>query len=41
MNSKFLIWIAIGVGIVLMYAAYKGKNPKDIIASVLSKPATA
>ena len=39
MSSKLILWVALGVGVILLYAAYKGKNPKDIIAGVTSAPA--
>jgi len=34
MNSKLIWWVAIGVGLVLVYAAYKGKSPKAVISGV-------
>lgn len=33
-SNKLILWVALGVGVILLYAAYKGKSPKDIIASV-------
>ena len=38
MSNKFIVWVALGVGVILLYAAYKGKSPKDIISSVTNAP---
>ena len=32
-----MLWVLGGVGLVLVYGAYKGKNPKEILANVTSK----
>ncbi len=36
MKGGVLMWVLIGAGIILLYAAYKGKSPKDIVTSVAS-----
>lgn len=30
------MWVLIGAGVVLVYAAYKGKSPKSIVTDTIS-----
>ena len=34
MKSPIVMWILIAVGVILLYSAYKGKSPKDVLANV-------
>lgn len=36
MNKSLIMWVLIGAGIVLVYAAYKGKSPKSVVTDTLS-----
>lgn len=42
MSNGIVIWVLAGVGILLVYSAYKNQNPLNIIKGVLqTTPATA
>lgn len=36
MNKSLIMWVLIGAGVVLLYAAYKGKSPKTVITDTLT-----
>ena len=38
MSNKVILWAAIGVGLVLIYAAYKNQHLKDVISNVIKAP---
>ena len=34
MSKGLLLWVLIGAGVILLYAAYKGKSPKSIVTGI-------
>ena len=34
MKSPILMWVAVGIGIILLYAAYKGKSAKSVVTDL-------
>jgi hypothetical protein len=31
MSKSIILWVAFAAGVILLYAAYKGKSPREII----------
>ena len=41
MNKGLILWVALGIGVILIYAAYKNEHIKDIIGNVLNASGSA